>query len=134
MKKFLAAIAVIMCLMTASSIAKTQAQPQAQDRTIGGDMNGEWHFVLDTPGGDREIDANFAVDADGKVTGTFGKTSAVGTYKNGKMDLDFQMTAEESGETSQMKLVGKFDDPVTLSGNWQFSSYEGGFKATHTKK
>jgi len=96
-------------------------------------INGKWHFVMDTPGGDREMDAEFAVDADGKVTGNFDKTPVAGTFKDGKMDLGFEMTSEESGETSQLKLAGKVDDAGTLSGTWEFSSYSGTFKATHLK-
>lgn len=96
-------------------------------------ITGKWHFVMDTPGGDREMDAEFAVDADGKVTGKYDKTPVAGTYKDGKMDLSFEMTSEESGETSQLKLVGKLDDTGTLTGTWEFSSYNGTFKATHPK-
>ena len=96
-------------------------------------INGKWHFVLDTPGGDREMDAEFAVDADGKVTGKFDKTVVAGTYKSGEMDLAFEMTSEESGETAPLKLVGKLDDAAALTGTWEFSSYSGTFKATRPK-
>ena len=124
MKRLLAALAVLACLTTASLIGR------AQDAGI----TGKWHFVLATPGGDREIDSEFAVDADGKVSGTFGKTKVTGTYKDENMNLDFEMTAEESGETSQMKLVGKLDGPSKLTGTWQFSSYGGDFDAARPAK
>ncbi|MGB6686798.1 MAG: hypothetical protein WBE76_03050 [Terracidiphilus sp.] len=96
-------------------------------------LDGKWHFILDTPGGDREMDADFAVDGDGKVTGKFGSTDVAGTYKNGELNLDFEMTSEESGETSHLKLVGKLDETAALSGTWEFSEYSGTFKANRPK-
>ncbi|MGA2535601.1 MAG: hypothetical protein ABSF53_06280 [Terracidiphilus sp.] len=96
-------------------------------------IDGKWHFVLDTPGGDREMDAEFAADADGKVTGKFGKTDVAGTFKDGHLALEFSMTAEESGETATMKIDGKVDDAMALAGTWAFSSYDGTFKASHPK-
>jgi hypothetical protein len=96
-------------------------------------LDGKWHFVMDTPGGDREMDAEFAVDPDGKVTGNYNKTPVAGTFKDGKMDLSFEMTSEESGETAPLKLVGKVDDAGTLTGTWEFSSYGGTFKAARPK-
>lgn len=129
MKKFLVAAAVMVCMMTGVLIMKAQ-----DTKALDSGINGKWHFVLDTPGGDRDIDAEFTVDADGKVTGMFGKTSAVGTFKDAKMDLGFEMTAEETGETGQMKVLGTLDAAGTLTGNWQFSSYDGTFTATRPKK
>jgi hypothetical protein len=129
MKKFLVTIAAIVCLTAGAFFVKAQ---DAKEPDSG--INGKWHFVLDTPGGDRELDAEFAVDADGKVTGMFGTTSVTGTYKDGNMNLDFAFTSEESGETAQMKLVGKQDSPSGLKGTWQFSSYDGTFTAFRPKK
>jgi hypothetical protein len=123
MKKFLVAVAAIVCLMTGALFVKAQ----------NSGISGKWHFVLDTPGGDRDVDAEFTVDAEGKVTGTFGKTAAAGIFKDGNLDMTFDMTAEETGETAQMKLVGKLDAPSTLTGKWQFSSYDGSFKAARPK-
>jgi len=97
-------------------------------------LNGKWHFVMDTPGGDREMDAEFAVDADGKVTGKFGKADVTGTYKDGKLDLSFQTTAEETGETASLKLVGKMDDTLVLTGTWEFSAFSGTFRAARPDK
>jgi len=99
----------------------------------GSGLDGKWHFVMDTPGGDREMDAEFAVDPDGKVTGNYNKTAVAGTFKDGKMDLSFEMTSEESGETAPLKLVGNVDAAGTLTGTWEFSSYSGTFKAMRPK-
>jgi hypothetical protein len=96
-------------------------------------IDGKWHFVLDTPGGDREMDAEFTTDADGKVTGKFGKTDVAGTFKDGHLALEFSMTSEESGETAAMKIDGKLDDTMALAGTWEFSAYNGAFKASHPK-
>lgn len=106
----------------------------AQDAAKDAGINGKWHFVLDTPGGDREMDAEFTVDADGKVTGKYGDTDVLGTYKDGKMDLAFPMTSEEADETATLKLDGRLDDTRALTGTWEFSEYSGTFKATRPKE
>jgi hypothetical protein len=124
MKKLLLAVTAVICMMTCPLIAK------APDNAI----NGKWHFVLATPGGDREMDAVFAADAGGNVTGTFDKSNAAGTYKDGHLAMNFEMTSEESGETAPLKLDGKMDDSGALSGTWAFSSYDGTFKAAHPKQ
>jgi hypothetical protein len=94
---------------------------------------GKWHFVMDTPGGDREADADLSVDQDGKVTGKFGTSDVVGTYKDGKLDLDFPFTSEELGQTAELKFAGKLDDASELTGTWEFISYSGTFKAARPK-
>ncbi len=123
MKRFL--------VLAVAMIGLVLAGPRATAQNSG--IDGKWHFVLDTPGGDREMDANFAVDGDGKVTGKFGETDVAGTFKNGEMNLDFEMTSEESGETSHLKLAGKVDDTAALTGTWEFSEYSGTFKAMRPK-
>lgn len=125
MKLFLLAAAAMLWAIPGQQTATT---PSA----VGG-IDGKWHFVMDTPGGDREMDADFAVDADGKVTGKFGDAAVAGTYKDGQMNLEFSMTSEESGETAPLKLTGKLDDSEALAGDWAFSSYNGTFKATRPK-
>ena len=105
----------------------TQSTPAAQPNSI----NGKWHFVFDTEGGDREFEAEFTVDADGNITGTWGKDPATGTFKDGHLLMTFETTAEELNETAPLHLDGKFDDPATLTGSWTFSEYQGTFKATH---
>ena len=124
MKKFLVVAAAMVCLFIGAQIANAQ--------NTG--INGKWHFVMDTPGGDREIDAEFTVAADGTVTGKWGgKVDVAGTFKDGKMDLSFTTTSEESGQTAPLKLVGKLDDTGVLIGTWEFTAYDGAFKATRPK-
>jgi hypothetical protein len=127
MRKLLVMAATIICLAAALVLARPTVK--ADDTGI----NGKWHFVLDTPGGDREMDAEFAVDPDGKVTGKFDKTDVAGTFKDGQMNLNFELTSEEAGETAPMKIVGKLDETAALSGTWEFSSYSGSFKAIRPK-
>lgn len=105
------------------------ATPASQDKRI----NGKWHFVFDTQGGDREFNAEFSVDADGNVTGTWEKEPATGTYKDGHLLMTFDTHSEEANETAPLHLDGKLDDSNTITGTWQFSSYDGTFKATHPK-
>ena len=119
MKKFLVIAAAVVCLVMGRPVVS------AQDAGI----NGKWHFVLETPGGDREVDADFTVDADGNVTGKWGNSDVAGTYKEGKLALDFQFTSEEVGTTAAMKMNGKLDDSAALAGDWAFSEYNGPFKA-----
>jgi hypothetical protein len=128
MKKIFAVIALFASLMIGSAMVKAQASAASASG-----INGKWHFVLDTPGGDRESDADFTADADGKVTGTWGKSSVAGTFHDGKLSLAFQMTADETGETAEMKIMGTLDDKGILTGNWQFSAYDGAFTASHPK-
>lgn len=128
MKRWWMAVAVIAALMVSAVVVKAQAAAPA------GGINGKWHFALDTPGGERDVEAEFTADADGKVTGTWGKDNVAGTFKDGKLDLAFQFTSEEAGETSQMKVMGILDDKGTITGNRQFSSYDGTFTAFHPKE
>ncbi|HVO97829.1 MAG TPA: hypothetical protein VMT15_07170 [Bryobacteraceae bacterium] len=116
-------VVAMVCLVLSRQTAK------AQDAGI----NGKWHFVMDTEGGNREMNAEFAVDGDGKVTGKFGDTAIAGTFRDGKLDLSFPMTAHETGEMSSLRLTGKLDGASSLTGNWEFSQYGGTFKATRQK-
>ena len=139
MKKLLFVATAMACLVVGRSALNAQtgqAAPNAPAASTAQPegINGKWHFVMDTPGGDREMDADFAVDSEGKVTGKYGNTDVAGTYKDGKMDLDFTMTSDESGETSQLKLEGKVDDTKALTGTWEFSEYSGTFKATRPQQ
>jgi len=123
--KLFAALAI-----TLVSLAITAPTATAQNASPG--IDGKWHFVLDTPGGDREMESEFAVDKDGNVTGKFGTYAVAGTFQDGKLNLSFTITAEETGETGPMKITGKIDGE-DLTGDWEFSSYSGTFKASRPK-
>jgi len=119
LRKFLVLAAAVVCLMMGSSYV------HAQDAGIAG----KWHFVLATPGGDREVDADFTVDNDGNVTGKWGPADVAGTYKEGKLALKFPFTSDEVGTTADMSIDGKVDDGGALGGDWAFSEYNGTFQA-----
>jgi hypothetical protein len=136
MKKFLLAVLALTLSLTGAVLAPAQAAPDkttsAPDKSQNNTVNGKWHFVFNTQGGDREFDADFTIDAEGKVSGTFGKSAAAGTYKDGHLQLAFDTTTEE-GETGQLQLDGKLDETAALTGSWTFSSYDGTFKAARPK-
>ena len=119
MKKILM-IAAVVCLVAGYPVLR------GQDAGI----NGKWHFVLETPGGERDLDADFTVDPEGNVTGKWANADVAGTYKDGALALTFQFTSEEAGATADMKLNGKMDDSGAIAGDWAFSEYNGTFKAT----
>ena len=119
MRKLLVLAAAVVCLMMGSSYV------HAQDAGIAG----KWHFVLATPGGDREVDADFTVDNDGNVTGKWGPADVAGTYKEGKLALKFPFTSDEVGTTADMSIDGKADEAGGLGGDWAFSEYNGTFQA-----
>ena len=120
LRRFLVIAAALLCLMMGRAVA------QAQEKGI----DGKWHFVLETPGGEREVDADFTVNSEGLVTGKWGDADVAGTYKEGKLALDFQFTSEEAGTTAAMKIDGKLDENAALAGGWSFSEYSGTYKAT----
>jgi len=99
---------------------------------------GKWHFVFDTPGGDREFDSILEQAAD-KVTGKWNVTDTkkdgdpvAGTYAAKKLALEFTANSEEVGPGT-MKITGLLADDGTLSGDWAFQDYSGTFKATKVK-
>jgi hypothetical protein len=127
-RKWWIAATAVLCVFVAHVVLHARSMAPATD------VSGKWHFVFDTPGGARDFDAEFTVDADGKVGGSFGKSTAIGTFKDGHLVMDFPAIDEQSGESSQLKMDGKLEDAATLSGSWQFSSYDGSFRAIRPKK
>lgn len=123
--KFITTVALgLLCIALGS--------PAAFAQNTSATIDGKWHFVLDTPGGDREVDSELAVDKDGKVSGTWGRATAAGTFVEGKLNMSFTITSDEVGETAPIKFVGKLDQS-DLTGNWEFSSYGGTFRASRPK-
>ena len=62
------------------------------------------------------------------IAGKYGKADVAGTYKDGKIDLAFTIDTEEAG-TGTLKIVGALDGDA-ITGNWEFTEYNGTFKAT----
>ena len=96
-------------------------------RAADPDVSGGWHFVLDTPGGDRELDATFKIDGQ-QVSGKWVEADVKGTYVDGKLVLEFPFTSPEAGE-GVMKITGHMEGE-TLTGDWAFTEYSRTFKAS----
>lgn len=92
-------------------------------------ISGKWHFVLDTEGGDREIDAEFQQHSE-KVTGTWEKWKVQGTFADGKLNLEFPIDSDEAGPGT-LTIKGQLEGEA-LTGTWAFQTYDGKFKATRT--
>ncbi len=92
------------------------------------DISGNWHFVLATPGGDREGSASLTVSGD-QVSGKFDTAEVKGTYKEGALELSFPYNSAEVGVTAPLSFQGKMADGK-LTGTWTFSEYSGTFLAT----
>jgi hypothetical protein len=93
------------------------------------DVNGEWAFVLNTEGGDRNVKATLKVS--GKdVTGKWDDKSDVkGTFADGALDLSFPIESEVGPGTLAIKAKLAKDE---ITGNWSFQQYSGTLKATRT--
>jgi len=113
----LASLTVVLGLL----VPKTKAQMA--------DISGKWHFVLQTEGGERDVDANFQQQAE-KVTGTWDKAKVQGTFSDGKLNLEFPIESEEAGPGT-LTLKGQLEGDA-LTGTWAFQTYDGKFKATRT--
>jgi len=122
MKTFFAVITLI--LGAALTMPVSKADPAAT-------VAGKWHFVLNTEGGDREIDSEFKQDGD-QVTGKWGSGDVKGTFTDGKLNLEFPFTSDEAGPGT-MKIKGTLAADA-LTGDWGFNEYSGSFKATRVKE
>lgn len=133
MRKFLTVAVAVLGLVIALPALRAQTAPAGNGAsgaaTASPAIDGKWHFVLETPGGDREVDADFTVDKEGNVTGKWGSADVAGTYKEGKLDLKFPFTSDEVGTTADMAITGKLDETAALTGDWEFSEYNGTYKA-----
>lgn len=90
------------------------------------ELPGKWHFVLETDGGPREVDAEFTLEGE-KVGGKWGDAEVKGTFADGKLALEFPLNSAEAGQGT-LKITGGFqaDD---LKGTWTFLEYSGTFTA-----
>ena len=121
-------LAMFVLLMGAALLVPFGA---AKAKVDNGTVAGKWHFVLDTPGGDREIDAEFKLDAD-QVSGKWGPADVKGTFADSKLNLEFAFNSEEAGPGT-MKIKGELVEDA-ISGDWAFSDYSGQFKAKRVKE
>ncbi len=89
---------------------------------------GKWHFVYQTDGGDRDLNADFKLDGE-QVSGKFDSDEVKGTFKDGNLDLAFPHHSDEAGITATLKMKGTLKGGK-LAGTWQFSDYDGALTAT----
>jgi hypothetical protein len=97
----------------------------------GADVAGTWAFVIDTPGGERNVTVVMKLEGE-KVTGTWDDQPLEGTFKSDALDLSFPFTSAESGQKDTLKVTGRLEGD-TLSGDWSFGEYGGTYKATRKK-
>jgi hypothetical protein len=114
--------ALFICVFCAITLF-APSQMNAQSK-----LDGRWQFVLDTPGGERDVDVLLKVEGD-QVTGKWDKEDVKGTYDGGDLQLSFEITPEETGEKGTLVIKGKHDGD-NITGTWGFGEYNGEFKAT----
>jgi hypothetical protein len=112
--------AVLLCFGLVAPFGQAQAA----------NVSGKWHFVLDTEGGDRAVEATFQQDGQ-KVTGKWNNADVQGTFSDGKLNLEFPVNSEEAGPGT-LKLKGELAGGE-LTGTWAFQTYDGKFKATRAR-
>lgn len=111
--------AILIALALASTLPRASAQ--------NADISGQWHFVMQTEGGDRTAEPTFQLEGQ-NVSGKWGKADVKGTFSNGHLDLAFPYNSEEVGPGT-LKIKGDLKDGA-LTGTWEFQDYTGSFKAT----
>jgi hypothetical protein len=114
-----AILATLVCL----GIVVTAGVAKQSPATVAG----KWHFVMNTEGGDRIVDATFEQDGN-KVTGKFGNDDVKGAFQDGKLNLEFRVNSEEAGPGT-LKITGELAKDV-ITGKWEFQTYGGDYKAT----
>ena len=114
--------AILAALAFAFSLPRASAQSD--------DLTGQWHFVIQTEGGERTADPTFQLEGQ-SVTGKWDKADVKGTFVSGRLDLAFAYHSEEAGPGT-LKIKGELKDGA-ISGTWEFQEYTGSFKATRAK-
>ena len=88
---------------------------------------GKWTFRLETQNGQRVVPVQLKVDGD-QVSGTFGEAPAKGTFRDGKLELEFPVTPPDVGTTAVLKIHGKLEGSE-IKGDWSWDQYGGTFTA-----
>jgi hypothetical protein len=96
------------------------------------DLDGTWHFVLDTENGVREFNMSLKVEGN-QVTGTMDKDVAVkGAYQGDLLQLKFPFHLEAVDVKDVLTITGRLQDGK-LAGDWEIDEYSGTFEATKTE-
>lgn len=115
MKRALALLFAVTAVLVCSGMARA------------GDVTGKWKFTLETPSGDRQMEAEFKQDGD-SVSGTWGATKINAKIADGKFEFSFPFTPEETGQEGTLKIKLQVDSDESISGTWEFDEYNGPLK------
>lgn len=66
-------------------------------------LSGKWTMVMDTPGGERRATPTLALDGE-NVTGTWDSSEVKGTFKEGRLELEFPLSSSEAGYKAIFKV------------------------------
>ncbi len=113
---------IAICLSAVLAVAAAHA---------AGTIDGTWAFVIDTPGGERNVTVVMKLDGE-KVSGTWADQPLEGTFKADVLELAFPFSSAEGGQQGTLKVSGRLDGDA-LTGTWTFTEYGGSFKATRNK-
>jgi hypothetical protein len=91
------------------------------------DISRKWHFVMKTPGSDREISADL-LQAGEQVSGKWDGADVKGTFKEGALELVFPYASAEAGTTGDCTLKGTMKDGG-MTGSWEYGQWSGTFTA-----
>ena len=91
---------------------------------VGADgLSGKWNMSMETPGGERTATPTFVLEGE-TVTGKWDSSQVKGTFKEGKLELDFPLTSSEAGYQAAFKVSAKLENG-TLKGSWSWATYGG---------
>jgi hypothetical protein len=78
---------------------------------FGADLNGNWNFTWQTPGGERRSTLAFTQNAE-KVEARFpeAKEPVTGTFKDGRLSLAGRVYSSEAGDAASFQLNGTLSD------------------------
>ncbi len=78
---------------------------------------------MDTPGGERRATPTLALDGE-NVTGTWDSSEVKGTFKEGRLELEFPLSSSEAGYKAIFKVSAKLEGEE-LKGTWNWATYNG---------
>jgi hypothetical protein len=95
-------------------------------------VDGKWHFVFETPLGNRESDIEIATQGERALAKT-AKQEYNGTFKDDVLDVAGETHSQEGDVTAELRIKGKLDgDKIT--GEATFAGYTMAFNASRVKQ
>jgi hypothetical protein len=97
------------------------------------EIDGKWDFKLDYASGTYIVPFDLTLKAEGeKVTGTHGKETFEGTFKDGKLEISGNWYVPEAGYASTLKITGTLSGG-TIKGSATWDTYSLGAVGTKAK-